>query len=212
MEDRREMISPAQCRAARALLNWSQPDLAENCGIHVQTISSFENGNGSPTTTTLNKISEILLQAGIKFMPNHGVCISDESIYMVNSYLEVMHDIEMTLEKGGELLLHCADERRSSEAVIAKYKDLFARGITTRSTVCEGNTFISDNKPSRWIPKDYFADSEVFAIYADKVAICIDNSKPYKSLVIKNRHFADAMRRQFEYWWKNGKEIPQSKT
>lgn len=40
------IIIPAQCRAARALLNWSQPDLAERWDMHVQTISAFENESG----------------------------------------------------------------------------------------------------------------------------------------------------------------------
>lgn len=29
-----QIITAAQCRAARALLNWSQPNLAERCGIY----------------------------------------------------------------------------------------------------------------------------------------------------------------------------------
>jgi transcriptional regulator with XRE-family HTH domain len=204
-----DLISPEQCRAARALLNWSQPELAEKCGMHPQTISSFEAKNGSPTRTTLTKILEVFTRNNIKFLPNHGVCISDDSIYVVETFLDLLNDAQNTLSEGGEILLHCADERRSSQAVIDKYAELNERGITTRSTICEGNNFVSENKPSRWIPKDYFADSEVFAIYADKVSICVDNNQPYKSLVICNAHFANAMRRQFEYWWKNGKDIPQ---
>lgn len=38
------MISPAQCRAARALLQWSQDDLAAKAEVAKRTITLFEQG------------------------------------------------------------------------------------------------------------------------------------------------------------------------
>lgn len=38
------MISPAQCRAARALLQWSQDELAAKAEISKRTVASFETG------------------------------------------------------------------------------------------------------------------------------------------------------------------------
>lgn len=39
-----EMLSPAQCRAARALLQWSQDDLSTKAEVAKRTIASFEQG------------------------------------------------------------------------------------------------------------------------------------------------------------------------
>src|SRR5437868_5833721 len=41
-------LSPAQCRAARALLNWSQVDLVRASGITKKTIADFERGANHP--------------------------------------------------------------------------------------------------------------------------------------------------------------------
>jgi transcriptional regulator with XRE-family HTH domain len=204
-----DIISSAQCRAARALLNWSQPELASKCDMHVQTISSFENDIGSPSKKTLIKLLEVFTLSGITFLPNQGVCISKDTIYVLNAYIDVLNDVERTLTDGDELLLHCSDARRSSKEVNDKSIELSKKGIKTRATICEGNTFIGTPRDVRWIPKDYFANSEVFTIYGDKVAISIEDQQPYRSLIIQNQALAASMRRQFEYWWRNGKPIPK---
>lgn len=38
------MLMPAQCRAARALLDWTQEELAEKAQVSRSTIRGFENG------------------------------------------------------------------------------------------------------------------------------------------------------------------------
>ena len=41
-------FTPAQCRAARALLNWSQQDLVAHSKITKKTIADFERGATHP--------------------------------------------------------------------------------------------------------------------------------------------------------------------
>lgn len=205
------LITPAQCRAARALLNWSQPDLAERCGMNVQTISAFEKESGSPTKTTLQKITEVLEFNGIQFGSNNGVSLSSDKTFIISTYLEVMETAQRALPHKGELLLHCADEHRSPPVIVEKTRELIAAGIKIRATICEGNNFTREGVEYRWLPKDYFADSEVFSIYGDNFVIPIGIGPKAKFMNIQNKTLADAMRRQFEYWWKNGKEIPQQK-
>ncbi len=63
------MIS-AQLRAARALLNWSQSDLAERAELSVETIKRLERMNGTLDATkvsTLNAITSAFGQAGVEF-------------------------------------------------------------------------------------------------------------------------------------------------
>ena len=50
-------LSPAQCRAARALLNWTQEDLVEHCKITEKTIADFERGATQPRAQTLAQIT-----------------------------------------------------------------------------------------------------------------------------------------------------------
>jgi DNA-binding XRE family transcriptional regulator len=61
------MTTPAQIRAARALLDWTQADLAAKAGISPTSINTIEREKGDPKLSTLNAIRHALEQAGIEF-------------------------------------------------------------------------------------------------------------------------------------------------
>jgi transcriptional regulator with XRE-family HTH domain len=56
-----------QCRAARALLNWSQADLAQASGVATKTIADFEREERSPYDRTLADLREAFEIAGVEF-------------------------------------------------------------------------------------------------------------------------------------------------
>jgi transcriptional regulator with XRE-family HTH domain len=62
------MITPAQCRAARALLDWSQQQLAEASKIGNATIRNFEGGKSTPQHATLDVLGRAFEAAGIIFL------------------------------------------------------------------------------------------------------------------------------------------------
>ena len=47
-------MTPAQCRAARALIGWSRKRLADASGVHERTIYDFERGTRKPHAATLS--------------------------------------------------------------------------------------------------------------------------------------------------------------
>lgn len=66
-------VDVAQCRAARALLNWSQSDLVEHSGVAQRTIADFERGvTRRPYRRTIEAIVATFEAAGIEFI-NRGV-------------------------------------------------------------------------------------------------------------------------------------------
>jgi transcriptional regulator with XRE-family HTH domain len=65
-------ISPAQCRAARALLSWRQDELEEASGVAKKTIADFERGARAPRAGTLASIQATLEAAGIEFIDENG--------------------------------------------------------------------------------------------------------------------------------------------
>ena len=67
------MITPAQCRAARGLLSWTQEDLAKKSSVGLNTIRKFEGGKTSPHRTTLKVLKETFEKAGIEFIDNNGL-------------------------------------------------------------------------------------------------------------------------------------------
>jgi transcriptional regulator with XRE-family HTH domain len=66
------MITPEQCRAARALLGWTQDNLAEAAHVGVVTIRNFEMQRTMPRHATLVVIRQTLEQAGIIFIDANG--------------------------------------------------------------------------------------------------------------------------------------------
>ncbi len=66
-------MTPAQCRAARALLNWNQDDLAVRANVSAVTVRNFENDRSTPQRATLEVMSRALETAGIEFIPENGL-------------------------------------------------------------------------------------------------------------------------------------------
>ena len=67
------MITPAQCRAARGLLNWTQRELADQAGVGIVTVRQFEAAMNEPRRATLDVIKRAFEAAGIEFItPDEG--------------------------------------------------------------------------------------------------------------------------------------------
>jgi transcriptional regulator with XRE-family HTH domain len=66
------MILSEQCRAARALLGWSQDDLERHSKVPKKTIADFERGARSPRTQTNDQLQRVLEASGIVFIPQNG--------------------------------------------------------------------------------------------------------------------------------------------
>lgn len=61
------MISIEQCRAARALLDWSAQDLADAAGVGVATVRRYETG-AAIADASMTMIEGALKGAGISFL------------------------------------------------------------------------------------------------------------------------------------------------
>ena len=65
-------ISVEQCRAARAMLGWSQGDLADAATVSRTTVVDFERGVRTPHRNNLDAIRRAFENAGIEFIPENG--------------------------------------------------------------------------------------------------------------------------------------------
>jgi transcriptional regulator with XRE-family HTH domain len=61
------MLTPAQSRAARALLDWSQIELGTRSNLSESAISDFEKGRRVPSPNNLAAIRGALEEAGVEF-------------------------------------------------------------------------------------------------------------------------------------------------
>lgn len=65
-------MTPAQCRAARALIEWTQPRLAEAAGLGLSTVVDFEKARRPVSLEATSAIRTALEVAGVEFIPENG--------------------------------------------------------------------------------------------------------------------------------------------
>ena len=65
------MLTPEQCRAARALLDWTQGQLADHVSVSPVSIRAFEKG-GEMRDSNRKLIQMTFEAAGVQFIPENG--------------------------------------------------------------------------------------------------------------------------------------------
>ena len=85
-------LTASQCRAARALIEWSQQQLSLSASIDLQTIADFEKRFRSPDETTRRRLRATLEAAGVTFISENGggagarLKFSREEVWEVNRW------------------------------------------------------------------------------------------------------------------------------
>lgn len=215
-----QIITPAQCRAARALLNWSQPELAERCDIHVQTISNFEKESSTPSKTTLGKIISVLGVAGIEVTEDDGVKRRSQPIQQykgMDDFRLFMDDVYETAKtQGGEICLLNAKPSNWIQMLgqdwqdfhverMSRHLDKFTFKITTRKG--EYNFISRGFAEYRWVPENVWNQHSYYA-YGDKVAFLNFDNNDINILVLKHAHFAKTHKFLFNLVWDHYSIIP----
>jgi len=89
------MITIEQIRAGRALLDWSQSDLADRAGLSQTGIARIENGTNQPNSKTIDKILSAFERADIEFLGENGVQKRISEVRTLSGQLG-LHDFLMT--------------------------------------------------------------------------------------------------------------------
>jgi ribosome-binding protein aMBF1 (putative translation factor) len=69
------MMSPEQCRAARAWLGWSQQELAQRARVGLSTVKDFERGDRKPMVNNLDAMRRAIETAGIALIEENGTAV-----------------------------------------------------------------------------------------------------------------------------------------
>jgi transcriptional regulator with XRE-family HTH domain len=72
MNSDKKSISSSQCRAARALLNWSREELAAASKVSRAAIADFETDKRIVRERTSDDLRSALEAAGVEFIPANG--------------------------------------------------------------------------------------------------------------------------------------------
>lgn len=63
------MITARQIRAARALLGWSQQELADKAVVSLNAVTRLEKEQVDSRVSTVNAVHRALLKGGVEFIP-----------------------------------------------------------------------------------------------------------------------------------------------
>ncbi len=209
------MITLAQIKAARALLNWTQETLAKASSLSLPGINNLERGLTTPRKDTLTAIENALNLAGIEFIDTSGVRLKtpDFNIEMIEGpgWLARYDDdiMSVLLTSDDEILQFSCDERlwmvygssTNHHYVDHKLKVGFRQRILTPASA----DFISSPPEDyRLIAPEYFSRVS-YQVYGNRLALILWEAQ--RVTLIKSQMLADAFRAQFELLWLCGKPI-----
>ncbi len=204
------MISIEQIKAARALLDWTQDDLATESGLSKPAINTLERRLANPRVETMASIQKALERAGVEFTDGSGVKLRTSALKTVvfegeDALIRLYHDIFSTLlGTGQEVLISGIDEEKyrflGGARVLDEIEKRLKHNIPDRILIKEGDTnFIEPVSHYRWVPEAFFPTVPTY-IYDNKYAIFLWGP-PQKVVLIENAEIAESFRQQFLGLW-----------
>jgi len=210
------MIDAKQIRAARALLRWSQEDLAERSGISLQTIKNTENERSMPHATSINAIQGCFENSGVEFLDRSGTRMRGDVVRIYQG-ADALHQFwdelyaTMSEDGGGEYMAFGLEEKKfwdfdakSTDQYVSRVK---SHGkIKCRALIVEGDK----NQPSphiqyRALSDEYFS-SVPFYVFKNKLGLIVWGEET-NIIVIDNAILAEAYKKQFTALWSIARQI-----
>ena len=210
------LITSDQIRAARALKNWSQTDLASRTGLAVPTIANIELGKQSPGRNTIEKIMDAFSIDGIEFTQN-GVMKRTDSVISLSGkkdferFYDLIYQVANTV--GGPIFASNVDERMFDTLIDAEFDkfhmhrmEQLRKKIDFRVLIKEGDTYLPADKYAtyKWIEAKQFANAP-FYVFGDYLAILLIIEEP-TILLMKNDTAAALYRSKFLVQWKGAQD------
>lgn len=212
------MLTREQIKAARALLDWSQRELAEKCGdVSEPTIKLVETGRVNSTPATLGAIRDCFEAAGVEFLPQSGVRFRDDLLTVLepkgktdNVYVRLMEEVHHTVRgRYGEVLFSFIDQSLSSQEVVDRQLLIRKAGVGMRFLIRHGDTYVRYPLDEyRYLPKGKFVNNST-VVFGDKVAFVINRLD--KIIIIRDPDVAEIKKMEFDMLWQAGGK-PQKST
>lgn len=208
-------ITPAQVRAARALLNWNQSDLANYSGITATTINNIENSQHRMNSQTQEKIISTLSKFGIVLLGSEGVSIGNSTITKYTDQDGILYFLDNVFMK--KIALHQPairmigfDAIKLSQYLGNKYMDgLYTRlnglkSLSFRLISYEAQPKIQLAKSEcKLLTTEYYTDSMTM-VFMDNVVHFTWN--PLGLILIENSEIAANQAKIFDFLWQSLKK------
>ncbi|MGB4107867.1 MAG: helix-turn-helix domain-containing protein [Alphaproteobacteria bacterium] len=207
-----------QIRAARALLDWSQSDLANYADLSQTGIARIENGTNQPNSQTITKIKAAFENADIEFLGTNGLRRKTGEIKVLrgaSGFTKFIYDVYETVKReGGEICVSNVDERNfdkwqgdNRQDYLSKMTDLKnQKKYSFKILVREGDQHqVASYAEYRSMNTENFG-TVPFYVYGTKTAIIIFEEEVAVH-IIDNKEIADAQRKQFNIAWNAAKQL-----
>lgn len=211
-------LSPAQLRAARALLNWSREELAHQAGVSELTIHRFENNTTGTSTKTKARIASVLEKAGLEFTDNEGLRRRPQGVEIFEGpdRFEEFYDFlyHHMLEQGGEVCLSVVDERllakyrRTPEVQRQRMRALVNSGKVSYKVLVTIGDFTGDYVQYRQQPANAAAPTAFYSFGECLALISFPKKNPPHVVVVRSVPLTQSYRQFFHDSWEKAKRMP----
>jgi DNA-binding XRE family transcriptional regulator len=204
------MISAEQMKGARAMLDMTQDDLAQACGLSLNTIHSLENGHLS--IRSLAVVKKTLESKGFEFYGKNGLSLqTDETrTYEGEGSWDKFYDDLLTTakDKGGEVVIICKSHEILAHCVGATKTNLVRLQELSKFATIKCILTKTQNSPL-FIPffeckglTNYRGYPWTMITFGDKTAIILTkNGVQFSYVVIKSIDTAQEGYLDFEFLW-----------
>ena len=210
--------SPAQIRAAMALLRWDYRDLADAADVSVDSLSRICLEKHHATATTRAKLRRAFELRGIEFSENDGLRrrAQDVEIFEGPERFEDFTNFvyQHILQLGGDVCIQAVDEgrfreyRKDFEVYKKRMSDYVASGRGRVRIIAGASAFRSDWAEYRHEPSGG-APPIAFYAFGNCLALVSFDHTPAPDIVLhKSGPFAEAYRKSFELAWATAKSPP----
>ncbi len=210
-------IQPEQIRAARAMLDWSQQDLADASGVSKDTVKNYELSHNKPNTQTLSRIVSTLELSGIEFIGD-GIRLNRKEIQMLEgkqglkSFFDLVYEAcvknpALTIKVANadeRLFVHWMGEHDLPHR--SRMAELGPRQI--QALVKEGAPDIvgSDYAQYKSLDKDKFGQIGIY-IFGERTGLMQMTDTECKITLIDNPLLSETMSKFFDLVWLSAKPL-----
>jgi transcriptional regulator with XRE-family HTH domain len=204
-----------QIRAARALIGWSQGELADQAGLSQTGIARIENGTNRPNSNTLTKIRAAFDRVDIEFIDDSGVKKRSNHVRILQGAdgLRQFFDelYETARDIGGDICLFNGVPSKLSEWLGVDWYEMHNKRMEEirdnyhyKIIVKEGETSLpaADYATYKFFPEELFNDRTIY-IFGNTVFFRDQGDSDLRLIRIEQADLANSMKILFDIAWNN---------
>ncbi len=221
------MITAAQLRAARGLLDWSRSDLSKASKVSQETIKNIEHGIFRPQETTEEAIIKAFAAQNVEFTECDGVRKNQNKVHTYTGergfkdFLDDVYDAAKKqhegIDGGGKSICMSNVDDKFFIKHLNDYSLFHAKRMVELGDKVRVRILVKESATIKIPGKDYreyrvhssVVDGNVpFYVYGDNLGILIfEEGKEPQIVVVSSALVAKAYRDQFNVLWKNAKPL-----